>query len=59
MDEKELFERLDNEFEEYVDSYASSDSLVPYDYVDAFRLAPELEDILRQVIPGVVVEKHE
>lgn len=59
MDEKELFERLDKAFDGYVDSRSKSDSIVPYDRVDAYRLAPDLTEILRQVIPTIVVEKRE
>jgi len=59
MDKNELYEQLDEDFEGHAESREIMDSLVPYDSVDAYRLASELETIIRQVIPTVVVEKHE
>ncbi len=59
MDKNELYEQLDEDFEGYVEAREISDSLVPYDSVDAYRLASELQEIIRQVIPTAVVEKCE
>ena len=59
MDKNELYEQLDEDFEGYVEAAEISDSMVPYDRVDAYRLASDLQDIIRQVIPGAVVEKRE
>lgn len=58
MDEKELFEQLDKAFEGYVESRSTQDSVVPYDHVEAYRLASDLTEILRQVIPTVVVKNE-
>ena len=59
MDKNELYEQLDEDFEGYIESREILDSLVPYDSVAAYRLASELQTIIRQVIPAAVVEKRE
>lgn len=58
MEENEIFEQLDKEFERRVESNTSK-SVVPYDCITAFKLVPDLEHILKTVIPGIVVESND
>ena len=58
MEESEIFEQLDKEFKNRVESHTTN-SLVPYDCIAAYKLVPELETILKTVIPGIVVESND
>lgn len=58
MEENEIFEQLDKEFERRAESHTTN-SLVPYDCITAYKLAPDLETILKTVIPGIVVESND
>ncbi len=58
MEENEIFEQLDNEFERRVEDHTTK-SIVPYDCIAAYKLAPDLQTILRTVIPGIVVESND
>ncbi len=57
--DKELF---DTAFDEYADGREKADrpdSVVLPDSLSTPCLVEEMEDILRQVIPGIVVERHD
>lgn len=58
MEDNELFEKLDKEFDRRVESHTAK-SVVPYDCIAAYQLAPDLENILKTVIPGIVVESND
>ena len=57
--DKELFDKAFDEYAEGPAEECQAHAVVSQDSLSTPDLVDEMEDILRQVIPGIVVERHD